>query len=209
MFAGVIGRSAYWIVYWHPRHLNQQTDFTSHLPAAVGGAVVEVGVWFASYFYGCIVCFPVILFAELGVLLVSGYLLLDILLRCGRLQLQAWWEVEIMLLPMLHMVLLLSLHGRLCCLSLVLPSLPQVSPSLMWDCPFGLSGWLVVLCLWLGGILMVCVLLCSCSEGKLCIISHFLCTVGPISVFMAALPLFYFSTWRQSEQLISPPLPVK
>ena len=42
---GVIGRSAYWLVYWLPRHSRlEKAELTTHLPDAVGGAVVEVGV---------------------------------------------------------------------------------------------------------------------------------------------------------------------
>jgi len=45
VFAGVIGRSAYWLIYWLPHHSNLEKDnFMSHLPEAVGGSVVEVGV---------------------------------------------------------------------------------------------------------------------------------------------------------------------
>ena len=40
-----------------------------------------------------------------------------------------------------------------------------------------------------------------CTGDKVCVISHFLCTFGPIVIFMAALPLFYISTWKQSEPL--------
>ena len=35
----------------------------------------------------------------------------------------------------------------------------------------------------------------------MCIISHFMSTLGPICIFMGALPLFYVSTWRQSRFL--------
>lgn len=40
---------------------------------------------------------------------------------------------------------------------------------------------------------------CRCTDDKLCVISHLLCTYGPIAVFMTALPIFYCSTWRKSE----------
>ncbi len=44
-YAGVIGRSVYWLVYWLPHHSNLEKNvFESHLPEAVGSSVVEVGV---------------------------------------------------------------------------------------------------------------------------------------------------------------------
>lgn len=49
-----------------------------------------------------------------------------------------------------------------------------------------------------------CLFMFSCAEDQLCIISHFTSTIGPISIFMAALPIFYISTWRQSEWKATP-----
>jgi len=41
--------------------------------------------------------------------------------------------------------------------------------------------------------------LLRCTYDKFCVIGHFMCTFGPIVIFMVALPLFYGSTWRQSQ----------
>lgn len=41
-YIGVIGRSAYWLTYWRPRHISQLKNFSDHLPPAVGASVVEV-----------------------------------------------------------------------------------------------------------------------------------------------------------------------
>ena len=38
-----------------------------------------------------------------------------------------------------------------------------------------------------------------CTDASICVISHFMCTFGPIVVFMVALPIFYISAWKQSK----------
>ena len=41
-----------------------------------------------------------------------------------------------------------------------------------------------------------------CTDTPICVISHFLCTFGPIVVFMFALPIFYVSAWKQSNLVV-------
>ena len=38
-----------------------------------------------------------------------------------------------------------------------------------------------------------------CATDSNCIIGHFLCTFGPITIFMFALPIFYCSTLQKSR----------
>jgi ocular albinism type 1 protein len=40
----------------------------------------------------------------------------------------------------------------------------------------------------------------SCTDAPIDVISHFLCTFGPIVVFMIALPIFYMSAWKQMKK---------
>ena len=137
LFPGVIARSGYWLVYWRPHHLNQVKDLTSHLPSAIGAAVVEVHSPSPS------VSQSLTLFIELGLFLVHGYLLLDFFLCCGCVQLQIWWKVENVVLSCLHLVFLFAVYRRLSCFSLVLPSLPQVSSCYIIISPLYFSLFLI------------------------------------------------------------------
>ena len=40
-----------------------------------------------------------------------------------------------------------------------------------------------------------------CATDSNCIIGHFLCTFGPITIFMFALPIFYCSTLQKSRPI--------
>ena len=43
MHAGVIVRSCYWLVYWRPKHLDDEHgSFGDELPSAIGAVVIEV-----------------------------------------------------------------------------------------------------------------------------------------------------------------------
>ena len=72
---------------------------------------------------------PAIIFipVALGFLLVPGYLLLDFLLCCGRVQLQIRWKMASLLFPLLHVVLLRRLCHWKCSVVVGVPTIPQVA----------------------------------------------------------------------------------
>ena len=65
--------------------------------------------------------------AALGLLLVPCHLLLDFLLCCGCLQLQAWWKMATLLLPLFHVVLFDCLCHWKCRITVGMSSVSQVT----------------------------------------------------------------------------------
>jgi ocular albinism type 1 protein len=142
---GVIARSAYWLTYYKPRHIengHEHTRFANDLSPAIGGAFVESWVYFwylATYFW-------------------TFFFAVDVYN---------------------------SKHGgrwKLWC-----------SHCFTWTfCSVYVAG--SIASLW------ACPPYTSCTEESLCIISHFMCTFGPIVVFMVALPIFYVSAWNRMKK---------
>lgn len=139
---GVVARSCYWLAYWRPKHLNQETYFSHHLPPAIGGAAVECWVFFwylATYFW-------------------TFFFAVDIYNTKHGGKWKLWCS---------------HLFTWLFCTLYVAGSVAS-----LWACPP----------------------YTECTGDKVCVISHFLCTFGPIVIFMAALPLFYISTWKRMNK---------
>ncbi|XP_064385154.1 G-protein coupled receptor 143-like [Halichondria panicea] len=145
---GVITRSCFWLIYWRPRHLDDEYgSFGEELPWAVGATIIEHWVFFwynATYFWTLFFAVDVYNTKHGGKW------------KLGCSHFFTWFFC------------FLYITGSLCSL---------------WTCPPYLD----------------------CAEDSLCIISHFMCTLGPLIIIMLALPLFYVSTWKQMNRIANMP----